>query len=42
VKDLGSKNGTLINGRPCPPQRQQPIPFGATLQIGDMIFELVE
>ncbi len=42
LEDLGSRNGTLINGRSCPPHRPQAIPFGATVQIGDMVFELVE
>jgi len=42
LEDLGSKNGTRINDRPCPPHRQQAVPFGATVQIGDMLFQLVE
>ena len=42
LEDLGSKNGTLVNGQPYPPHREQPVPFGATLTIGDMVFELLE
>ena len=42
LEDLGSKNGTFINGRQCPPHREQPTPFGATLLLGDMAFELLE
>jgi hypothetical protein len=42
LEDLGSKNGTFVNGRQAPPHREQPIPFGATLLIGDMALELLE
>lgn len=42
LEDLGSKNGTFINARQCPPHREQPVPFGATLLLGDMAFELLE
>ncbi len=42
LEDLGSKNGTFVNGRSYPPHREQAVPFGATLQIGDMVFELQE
>jgi hypothetical protein len=42
VEDLESKNGTSVDGRPCPPHRPQPLPFGARLEIGGMAFELVE
>lgn len=42
LEDLGSRNGTLINGRPSPAHRPQAVPFGATVQIGDMVLELVE
>lgn len=41
VEDLGSKNGTSISGRPAPPHREQPFAPGDTLNIGDMVFELV-
>jgi hypothetical protein len=42
VEDLGSRNGTLVNGRPCPPHVRQPIAMGAKLVMGDMAFELME
>jgi hypothetical protein len=42
LEDLGSKNGSLINGRPCPPNQPQPLPLGAKLAVGDMVFELIE
>jgi hypothetical protein len=42
LEDLGSKNGTLVNGHPYSPHREQPVPFGAVLAIGDMVFELLE
>jgi pSer/pThr/pTyr-binding forkhead associated (FHA) protein len=42
LEDLGSKNGTRLNGRPLLPHREQTVPFGATVGIGDMVFELVE
>lgn len=42
LEDLGSKNGTFLDGRKCPPHQEQPVPFGATLVIGDVTFELVE
>lgn len=42
LEDLGSSNGTAINGRPSPAHRPQAVSFGATVQIGDMVFELVE
>jgi hypothetical protein len=42
VEDLESRNGTYVDGRPCPPQRPQPLPFGARLEVGGMAFELVE
>ena len=42
VEDLNSKNGTLINRQPCVPRRPQAIPKGATLTIGDMLFELLD
>lgn len=42
VVDLGSKNGTQVNGVPCPAMQPQLLPAGATLQLGDMAFELLE
>lgn len=42
IKDLGSANGTFVDGQRCMPHREQPIPIGATLQIGDVVFQLLE
>jgi hypothetical protein len=42
LEDLGSKNGTLLNGQPCPPQRAQMIPPHASITLGDITFELVD
>jgi hypothetical protein len=41
LKDLGSANGSRINGRECPPEEKVYVPIGATLQIGDAVFELL-
>ncbi len=42
VEDLGSRNGTYVNGRLCPPHSPQEISPGANLHVGDMIFELLD
>jgi pSer/pThr/pTyr-binding forkhead associated (FHA) protein len=42
VTDLGSTNGTFVNDQRCPPHRETFIPAGATLQIGDAVFQLLE
>jgi hypothetical protein len=42
LEDLASKNGTSVDGRPCVPFIPQELPPGGRLQLGDMIFELVE
>jgi hypothetical protein len=41
VEDIGSSNGTSINGQRCLPGIPQSISGGANLQVGDMVFELV-
>lgn len=41
LKDLDSANGSRVNGRVCPPQEPVYVPIGATLQFGDVVFELV-
>jgi FHA domain len=41
IEDLGSSNGTTVDGHICPPQNPQPIKGGASMQLGDMIFELM-
>lgn len=42
VEDLGSKNGTSINGVRCPALKPQKVPDGARLAVGDMVFVLEE
>jgi hypothetical protein len=41
VTDLGSTNGTQVDNHPCPPQIPQPLPTGAQLSLGDMLFVMV-
>ena len=41
IEDLGSSNGTMVNGHLCLAWNPQPIQSGASLQLGDMVFELV-
>lgn len=40
LKDLASANGSRINGRLATPNENVYIPVGATLQFGDVVFEL--
>ena len=40
LEDLHSKNGTLVNRRPWPPGRPQPLPPGAVLTVGDVVLEV--
>ncbi len=42
VEDLGSSNGTRIDGQPCAPHVRQRLPVGGRLALGDMVLELVE
>jgi hypothetical protein len=42
VTDLDSTNGTTVNRQACLPQSPQVLPRGATLELGNMIFELQE
>jgi hypothetical protein len=42
LEDLGSTNGTWVNGQRCSPHQAQRVPLGATLQIGDVVLELSE
>lgn len=42
LRDLGSTNGTFVNQRRLAPHQEQPVPFGAAVSLGDMIFELTE
>lgn len=41
LKDLGSANGSRINGRLATPNEKIYVPVGATLQFGDVVFELL-
>ena len=41
VADLGSTNGTRVNGRPIPPQQPVPLQPGDEVQIGDSVFLVV-
>ena len=41
VEDLGSSNGTTVDGHICLPRNPQPNKGGASLQLGDMVFELM-
>lgn len=38
VKDLGSKNGTFLNGRKLGPEEQSPLKFGTKLMMGEAQF----
>ena len=40
IEDLGSANGTRIDGDLCPPQIPCQVSSGARLELGDMVFEL--
>jgi hypothetical protein len=42
VEDLGSRNGTLLDGRPLTPYRPEAVWPGTNLQVGDMILQLLE
>jgi hypothetical protein len=40
LEDVGSTNGTLVNGQRIAARTAQKISTGARLQLGDMLFEL--
>lgn len=40
IEDLGSSNGTLLDGTPCPPHIPCQAASGARLSLGEMVFEL--
>jgi predicted component of type VI protein secretion system len=42
LEDLGSTNGTLVNGQRLVAHTAQKISLGARLQLGDMVFALHE
>jgi hypothetical protein len=41
IEDLASSNGTTVDGKICIPHHPQPIRGGASLKLGDMLFELM-
>lgn len=41
LTDLDSANGSRVNGRQVTPNQQVHVPIGATLQFGDVVFELL-
>ena len=42
LEDLGSKNGTSVNGERLAPGEARRVAPGARIQLGDMVFELRE
>ena len=42
IEDLGSTNGTFVDGQRCAAHREHPVPSGATLEIGDTVLQLLE
>ncbi|MFL7810039.1 MAG: FHA domain-containing protein [Anaerolineae bacterium] len=42
IEDLGSSNGTQVDGRPCAPGQEVPVPIGATVEVGDVVMRLLE
>jgi pSer/pThr/pTyr-binding forkhead associated (FHA) protein len=41
IEDLGSKNGSRVDGAPCPPHVPCQVASGARLALGEMVFELL-
>ena len=42
IEDLNSTNGTLVNQTRIPSGAAEPLPYGSVVQLGDVIFELIE
>lgn len=42
LEDLNSRNGSYVNENRCPPHQPQLVPLGATVQLGGMVFKLLE
>jgi len=40
LEDLGSTNGTFVNGERLVPLTARRVPLGAQIQLGDMVFQL--
>lgn len=41
-EDLDSRNGSYVNDNRCPPYQPQIVPVGASIQMGGMVFKLLE
>jgi pSer/pThr/pTyr-binding forkhead associated (FHA) protein len=41
ISDQGSSNGTLINGRPLPPQRPRLLHNGDKITIGEVVIQFL-
>jgi hypothetical protein len=41
IEDLGSSNGTTVDGQSCPPKVPKSLRNGALLKLGDSTFELM-
>jgi predicted component of type VI protein secretion system len=41
ITDLGSTNGTFVNGQRCTPHKEHVVPRGATLQMGNVVFRML-
>ncbi len=42
LEDLGSRNGTMLDGRRVVPYRPEAINPGASIQLGDVVLQLTE
>jgi hypothetical protein len=42
LRDLGSKNGTLVAGRPLAPHQDAAVAPGSSIRIGDVVMELLD
>jgi len=41
IEDLGSTNGTFVDGRRCAPHQEEMVLIGAILEIGDVVLQLL-
>lgn len=42
LEDLGSRNGTFVDGKKCVPYQPESVRTGMSIQMGDMTFQLLE